>query len=160
MLPNIGTTKLDVQKTDGMFTIALIPPTLLDGFWKVLKTELEKDPTLWNKGQSVESIRCQIELGELLLWVIVKDGCVYLTFLTMFYQYATSKSLQIVWAMGSGLEKYIAMSLSALETYALATGCSQVEIIGRMGWKKPLMPFNYIQTQTTFVKTLQTERMN
>lgn len=160
MLPNIDVSKLEILKEKGVFTIALIPPRLISVFWDMLLVQLEKDPSLWDRGQTLESLRDYLEANELQLWVVVKESKVCLFCMTMFYQFAKVKSLQVVWAMGGQLEQHLALLLSALETYALAHGCLVVEIIGREGWAKPLRPFNYVKLQTTFAKELSAERIH
>lgn len=160
MLPNITNVRLDVVKESGEFTIATIPYCTLSAVWGYVKQQLDKDPELWNKGQTYESLRYSIEIGDLQLWLVVKDGFIYMTFLTMFYEYPTQKNLQVVWGMGDQLEKFISVALSGLETFAYKNNCKQIEIIGRDGWKKPLLPFGYVKTQTTFVKDLVQERPN
>ena len=159
MLPSISTKELEILKTDGVFTIARVPEAALSGVWGFVRDQLESDPSLWNKGQTIQSLRFQIETNQLHLWLVVKDGLIYMTFLTMFKEYPVANSLQVVWGAGGELEKYIAIALEGLKVFAQREGCTDIEIIGREGWEKPLKPFGYTKLSTTFVLHINSERL-
>lgn len=159
MLPAIKNVTLEVIRSNKEFTVAIVPPTALPILWPMVKEWLQKDVTLWDKGQSLESLKFMIEAGELHLWVVTHNEVIYMSFLTEWKYYPQAKSLKVVWGMGHELEKYILIALSALESYVQRYGAKFVEIDGRDGWAKPLKPFGYVKTQTTFVKEVNIERL-
>lgn len=154
-------TSLEIVRENKEFSIAIVPPFALDGVWNYLKGLLEKDPELWNTAHTLDSIRLHIETGQITLWFVVKNGYIYMAFFTTITAFPVCNILDVVWASGKSLEKYIGIGLLGLEDFAKRHGCSHIFISAyRRGWEKPLAPFGYTRTQTIFSKALSNERLN
>lgn len=160
MLPTFKGIHLDIVKEKGAFAIGIVPIIAIDVFWPSLEKMLLEEPELWNRGQTLFSLRTHLLAGDLTLWLVLKEDKVLIAFLTMIESYVTGKSLQIVWGKGEQLQAYLAIALAGVEVFALRSNCTMVEIIGRDGWSKPLAKFGYNKLQTTFIKELSAERLN
>lgn len=157
----ITPTTLEVVKENREFTIAVVPPYAIDNVWRWLREKLEEQPELWNRAHTMESLRLQIETGQITVWIVVKNGYIYMAFFTVVTMYPVMNTLDVVWASGKELERYIGIGLAGLEDFAKRHNCAEINVCAaRLGWSKPLAPFGYRRTQTTFTKTLSNERLN
>lgn len=161
MLPRIDPKVFKFTKTDGEHRLVIIPPELLDEYWPSVQAELEKEPELWNKAHTVESLYEHIMNSQIKLWAVYDlDYNVKMWFFTTFTVYPVLKVLTLVWASGRNLNKYLSMGLSALDSYASETGCNGIILDGRKGWGPLLTPFGYSELQVSFFKRLPNTRIN
>lgn len=158
----ITPTTLEVVRENREFSIAIVPPfALTGGIWEYVVNLLEKDPELWNQSHTLDSLRLALETGQLTLWFVVKNGYIYMAFLTTIQIYPVCSMLEVVWASGKDLTSYLGIGLLGLEDHAHRHGCAGVNVAAfREGWGKPLLPFGYKRTQTVFTKMLSNERLN
>jgi hypothetical protein len=158
----IAPVHLEVVRENREFSIAIVPPfALAGGIWDYVVELLEKDPELWNHAHTTDSLRLMLETGQITLWFVVKNGTIYMAFFTTFQDYPVCRMMEVVWASGKDLVKYLGIGLLGLEDHAKRNGCAGVNIAAyREGWSKPLLPFGYRRTQTIFTKMLSNERLN
>lgn len=69
---------------------------------------------------------------------------------------ASSDEFRVLWAGGSGLEKYLLGGLYMFERYALARGIYNVTLGGRKGWEKLLAPLKYVPDANGLSKNIKT----
>lgn len=152
---------LEVVRENKEFAIAIVPPFALDDVWDYLVQLLEEEPELWNRAHTTESIRAHIVAGQITLWFVVKSGYIYMAFFTTVMRYPVMSTLDVVWASGKDLKKYLGIGLLGLEDYAKRRGCAEINVdAAREGWGRPLAPFGYKRTRSVFTKVLSNERLN
>lgn len=154
-------TTLEIIKENREFTVAVLPPHGVDNVWNWLRLKLEEHPDLWNQSHTLESLYESIKSGQIRVWLVVKDGLIYMSFFTTITVYPVRSTLDVVWASGKDLEKYLGIGLAGLDTFARNHGCSDILVsAAREGWGKPLAPFGYKKTMTVFSRHVSNERLN
>ena len=153
MLPIPQFTATDRIKQNDNYSIILVPLAELKTVWNFLSTELDKDTTLWDLGNTKESIKTLLELEVLKLWLVIEhDGRVRMSFLT---EYAVNpngkKQLVVVWGMGEQMTTWLPLVLEALREHARTLGFDYVLIDGRDGWRSVLGKFGYKHLQSRFI---------
>lgn len=158
---DLSPTHVEVIAENEEFIIAIIPPFVLDSVWSGVQVKLEEDPELWNHAHTINSMRAALESQQMKLWIVVRNGTIHMYFFTTITHYPVCSLLDVVWASGTDLMKYIGLGLSGIEAHAKFQGCSGVTVsAARTGWEKPLSPFGYKKMTTTFVKMLSNERLS
>lgn len=161
MLPKIDGKAFSFKHNDEKHIIAVIPPLAMDQHWPSVKAEMEKEPELWNKGHTFESIHEHLSNGEIALWAIWdKNGVNKMFFFTVMEEYPAIKLVKLVWASGRKLSDYIHMALTAVDDYAKQHNCEGAIIEGREGWGPILAPFGYSRLQTSFFKKVTSIRVH
>lgn len=159
MIQAPNTSNLDVEVTDGAFSLLCVPQDCVAQVWGYLSYLLQKEPALWDRGNSLDSIRNSLDGGTVLAWLLLaKDAKVVMAFMTTVMVYPTCKVLCVVWGAGIRLNDYLELALSGLENYANNQGLDFVSIEGREGWKRPLSGFGYHHIQSTFIKDVSIRR--
>lgn len=148
------TTKLIPLPSPAEYSFFRALPEHIEMLWSGIEIELDKEPELWNFGQTKESIRILLLQGAFQMWFVTQHSLVAGLFMTHMNIYPAMKVLEIVWAQGRDLEAYMGIGLSALEEFALANGFNAVSVCGRIGWRKPLLPFGYTHMHSVFTKSL------
>ena len=93
--------------------------------------------------------------GEMQLWIASEDNKVHSAMITQIVPYPQKKVLRIISLAGSEFAKIYAY-LDMVESFALRTDCTALEMWGRKGWKK-LLP-EWKDSYIVFTKDLK-ERM-
>lgn len=90
------------------------------------------------------------------LWLSVEDTEITMAMVTQIIEYPRRKTLRIIAISGKNFKKTHSQFNDIIESFAIQTGCSGLELWGRKGWKKMLPDWenNYI----VFTKNLK-ERM-
>lgn len=161
MLPKIDNSSFKFSHSDEKHIITVIPPLLLDQHWLSVKAEMEKEPELWNKAHTLESIYEHLATGGIALWSICdKNSVNKMFFFTVIEEYPAIKLVKLVWASGRGLSGYIHMALTAVDDYAKQHSCEGAIIEGREGWGPILAPFGYSRLQISFFKKVTSIRVH
>ena len=93
--------------------------------------------------------------GEMQLWIASEDSKVHSAMITQIVPYPQKKVLRIISLAGSEFSR-VYQHLDMVESFALRTGCTALEMWGRKGWKK-LLP-EWKDSYIVFTKDLK-ERM-
>lgn len=100
--------------------------------WGLLKKHI-----LWPRfedGYTVEWLQSQIAKGHLCVWVLGDCELVVLTQIVLLPN--GTRVLEIIWAQGRGVERYIEMGFEVFQRFAHFAGCKRIEVRGRGGWTK------------------------
>ena len=94
--------------------------------------------------------------GYMHLWLSVEDTEIIMAMVTQIIEYPRRKTLRIIAIAGKNFKETHSQFNDMIESFAIQTGCSGLELWGRKGWKKMLPDWesNYI----VFTKNLK-ERM-
>ena len=96
-----------------------------------------------------------LDSGEMQLWIATEDSKVHSAMVTQIIPYPQKKVLRIISIAGSEFDRLYAYK-DMVESFALQTGCTALEMWGRKGWKK-LLP-DWKDSYVVFTKDLK-ERM-
>lgn len=163
MLPQIDSKVFKFARVDNKHTIACVPSTVaIESYWSYIRDELEKEPELWNKAHTIESLREHVIEEAIKVWCIYESEStnVKMWFFTTRTSYPVVEILTVVWASGRELHKYIMMALSALEEFAANNNYGGVVVDGRKGWGPVLAPFGYSELQVSFFKPVLSSKVN
>ena len=83
--------------------------------------------------------------GDMQLWIVTEDSELHSVMITQIIPYPQKKVLRVISLSGSEFNKLNEFQ-AMLESFAIRTGCSSLELWGRKGWKKLLPDWesNYI----------------
>ena len=83
--------------------------------------------------------------GDMQLWIATEDNNMHSAMVTQIVPYPQKKILRVILIAGSDFKKLYEFN-DMIESFAIKTGCSAMELWGRKGWKKMLPDWesNYI----------------
>ena len=83
--------------------------------------------------------------GDMQLWIATEDNNMHSAMVTQIVPYPQKKILRVILIAGSDIKKLYEFN-DMIESFAIKTGCSAMELWGRKGWKKLLPDWesNYI----------------
>ena len=83
--------------------------------------------------------------GDMQLWIATKDSNMHSVMVTQIVTYPQKQILRVISIAGSDFKKLYEFN-DMIESFAIKTGCSAMELWGRKGWKKMLPDWesNYI----------------
>ena len=83
--------------------------------------------------------------GDMQLWIATDGGVMHSAMVTQIVVYPQKKVLRVISIAGSDFKKLYEFN-DMVESFAIRTGCSGMELWGRKGWKKLLPDWesNYI----------------
>jgi len=83
--------------------------------------------------------------GDMQLWIATEDNNMHSAMVTQIVPYPQKKILRVILIAGSDFKRLYEFN-DMIESFAIRTGCSAMELWGRKGWKKMLPDWesNYI----------------
>ena len=83
--------------------------------------------------------------GDMQLWIFTEESSLHSAMITQIIVYPQKKILRVISMAGSEFEKLRQFN-NMVESFAIKTGCTGLELWGRKGWKKLLPDWesNYI----------------
>ena len=83
--------------------------------------------------------------GDMQLWIFTEESSLHSAMITQIIVYPQKKILRVISIAGSEFEKLRQFN-DMVESFAIKTGCTGLELWGRKGWKKLLPDWesNYI----------------
>ena len=83
--------------------------------------------------------------GDMQLWIATEDSNMHSVMVTQIVTYPQKKILRVISIAGSDFKRLYEFN-DMVESFAIKTGCSGMELWGRKGWKKLLPDWesNYI----------------
>ena len=83
--------------------------------------------------------------GDMQLWIATEDNNMHSAMVTQIVPYPQKKILRVILIAGSDFKRLYEFN-DMIESFAIRTGCSAMELWGRKGWKKLLPDWesNYI----------------
>lgn len=87
---------------------------------------------------TVETIKSDLDIGNLQLFVAVENGEVFAACTTQIAEYPNAIWLCVVHCGGSRLEEWLKLGYGVIEDWARDNGCIGVEIFGRKEWARAL----------------------
>ena len=91
--------------------------------------------------------------GQMQLWVAIEDKEVHSAMITQIIPYPQKRVLRIISLAGSEFEKLYHF-IDMVESFAIQSECSAIEMWGRKGWKK-LLP-DWKDSYIVFTKDIKT----
>ena len=83
--------------------------------------------------------------GDMQLWIATEDNNMHSAMVTQIVPYPQKQILRVILIAGSDFKRLYEFN-DMIESFAIRTGCSAMELWGRKGWKKMLPDWesNYI----------------
>jgi len=124
--------------------IELLTPGKVEIYWPMIERDLLNIPEVWNKWWTIDALREGAFYGRFQVWT---SGCETVTgvLFSQFCTYPAGVILQIVLAFGKDLDEVLPKFMAVLHRYASITGCSRVEIHGRLGWARKLHQYGFVR---------------
>jgi hypothetical protein len=112
----------------------------------------EDVPYLWdNVGPMIAKVTDQTEgefepddylesliMGHMQLWLATEDKEIIISMITQIIPYPQKRVLRVIALAGKNFKEVHDNFIDVLETFAIKSGCSSLELWGRKGWKKML----------------------
>lgn len=120
-------------------SVELIPITDPQSVWILAKPLIQKVIDRFG-GEDIELLYKDILAGDRQLWMVLKDGEVVASVLTMIQEYHGKRTGTLTHAGGQGADEWFHI-VNPIGDYFKAEGCETFQIIGRKGWLKYLPEF-------------------
>ena len=94
--------------------------------------------------------------GDMQLWIFTEESSLHSAMITQIIVYPQKKILRVISMAGSEFEKLRQFN-DMVESFAIKTGCTGLELWGRKGWKKLLPDWesNYIVYTKDLIHRMQ-----
>ena len=125
--------------------IALIPPGMVADTIPQLLPHL-KTSQEWTKGRvTVDNILKFVLDGQMQLWVAHEEGKIYGHVITEIKQYPQCMMLVVQYSAGepNHMKNVDDEMFDLLDRFAMDTGCSGIEFVGRPGWRKQAEKYGF-----------------
>lgn len=124
-------------------SVGIVPKELLDDVWPVAFPLLA--PAIRRSGErmSDETVRQSLEGHSHLLWLASEDDTVYAAFITRSAQYPLKKMLVVESLGGFDMKRWVGVVNETLITFARKTDHDGLELYGREGWARALIPYGW-----------------
>lgn len=87
------------------------------------------------------------------------EGRAHVFLYTRVCSFPANRILQTVLMFGNSMEECWPSLTATVESFALAEGCTAIEIIGRRGWRNLLKREHCIERGVTYTKSLERGRV-
>lgn len=101
--------------------------------WGKIEAKMDAD-IQFNRFFTKNFILERLQEGSAQLWTAGSD----LVIVTQVVNGARCRSLQIIWANGTGLDQLLPTIWEVLNCYAQMVECQRIELFGRPGWERKL----------------------
>ena len=124
-------------------SIAFVGSDVIDEVWQGCLPLLMRLRDRDENRRTPEEWRELIECGQRQLWVAITGGRIVALALTSIELGRNLRRLVIRGVAGEDMESWLGPGLHAIEAWARAEGCNDVEINGRPGWRRALWRLGY-----------------
>jgi hypothetical protein len=118
--------------------ISAVRPELIDVVWPQAVEMLEPATDTSAGKILIGDVYKSVVSGELVLWMILKDGAPVAFYTTRLIEYPNRRAMAMDWVGGSGLSSWLNEALDAMEKQARANNCQHLEGFGRLAWGRIL----------------------
>lgn len=118
----------------------LVPITDVSAVWELAKGNIEKVIDKFEDLESIEDIYADLLIGDRQLWMVLKDGDVVASVITMINEYRGKRWGILTHAGGHDAQDWFHI-VNPIGEYFKAEGCQKFIIQGRKGWSKFLKDF-------------------
>lgn len=124
--------------------VSYIPPEAFEFVAKDVERHLAKSVEMTHGRESMDTIWSALTRKERQLWMFFDDdnkpeGAL----ITRIEYYPLKTMLNLMFVGGTNIEAWHEELLETLEEFAHANGCSGLETVGRVGWKRFLQKFGW-----------------
>lgn len=137
--------------------VGLFNPTEVDLYWPQIETMLLQVPHTWQY-YTLAFFHESVKNGNIQIWGAGVGGTVKLVYFTSLVTYPNMKTLQVIWA-GGKLENFLHAIITSLESFAKQEECDEIEVLGRGGWEKVLLPHGFKRKVVCLSRPVEKGRM-
>lgn len=112
----------------------------VDHYWPEIERCLLKEPELWNRQFTVESLYKRAKEDYIQVWVIAPSAKTPITtvFFTTVVTSDVGRALHIFWIWGTDALRALYCASLAVDRFAEHHGCNEIVVTGRKGWERAL----------------------
>ncbi len=137
------------------FNLTPVPIQYLDATWNDVSPLLRKAALRSDGRWSIEAIRDEVYKGLQQLWIAYNhEERIVNAFTTSVGNYPNRKVLSYMFMGGEELMEHLDIIDKAVCEFAKLSGCDAIEIIGRIGFKKPGAKVGFNHIGSWFTKDL------
>lgn len=130
-----------------------------DTFWPLMTKELKKVSHIWSLHWTLESIYENVMNEHMQCWGSGWDDTMHVFLFTRIACFPSNRIIQSMFMFGNSLKDCLPSIAATVESFALANGCTRVEIVGRKGWKGYLPSNGYKEYAVMYSKNLEKGRL-
>lgn len=129
--------------------------------WPIVAPLLAKAVALSGGRYDMRAVLAQLRDERAQLWVVYDENSVVAAaFTARRAVYPCSSWLTIEFLGGEGVTEWLPAVEGTLTAYAIEAGLEGVEMVGRVGWTKPLAAFGWGQNAVMLSKTVAATGVN
>lgn len=115
-----------------------VPTEMLGTMWGDASRWLKPAVDRSNGRTNISETYLDIESGNSVLWVVLKDSIPVGYYTTRVTVYSGYKAMVLDWIGGSGIKAWMHETIEAMKSHAKHNGCKHIEFAGREGWARLL----------------------
>lgn len=116
--------------------IAPLDSSVVGHFWPAA-APLIAAALSWSRDRwTLDSIKADLDSGDKRLWVVFRGKEMISAYVTVNTDFPEARVCTILACGGTDAASWVEQVLTGVESAAIAEGCTQVEIIGRPGWRR------------------------
>lgn len=149
------------KPTEGPFGIFYLSGLELDRHWDTLCKELTAVRHLWEDRWTLDYLYFAAQDGRVQFWGLGHEPKIEFVVMTQVAVYPAARTLQIVLALGEGVLKEVKELLDiTLDRFGALHGCTEIEVIGREGWKRELAAYGFKQKFVVLSRPIKNMTVN
>lgn len=121
----------------------LVEPEHLGVIWDAALPFLARLRERDENSRTADEWRAALESREMQLWIGTVPGRLIVAAITSLERGASGLTCRLRAAAGDDMRVWAAPGMAAIEAWARAQGCNELEIRGRHGWGRTLRPMGF-----------------
>jgi hypothetical protein len=144
------------------------PPMLVErltdigivNYWKYISAELDRVPHIWQPHWTKDYLHSMALANGMQMWGVGPPEKMTLVVWTQVVEYPGCRALQVVLAIGTGIDEALPALEHELLQFAQLTGCEICEVIGRRGWWPRLKHNGFRRRGEVFMRKIENRSVN
>jgi hypothetical protein len=128
-------------------------------YWPAISQELDSIPQFWAPWWTKEAIYGLTMDGTFQCWGAGTETELKVVVFTQVAHYPANTILQIFLAFGTGIDEVTSGLVTVFERFAAESGCTMVEVVGRLGWEPKLRDIGFRRVSYTMAMKFEPDRM-
>lgn len=132
----------------------------VESFWPLIAEQLDLVPHIWEPFWTREYLQRMSCAGGMQVWGCGTSDRLTMVVWTQIVHYPACRALQVVLALGSGIDEALPLLEHELQKFGQITGCEICEVIGRPGWWPKLRGLGFQRRNVTFIRDIGQRSVN
>lgn len=135
------------------YRVGMLCGARFEEHWPGIRKMMEQVPHTWEGSLTLESTYERVLTTSIQVWAVGEGERIRMVLFTQIARHAAGSVLEIFWGCGTGIFKEALPTIdAALEQFARFAECDRINVIGREGWGKFLLPHGFTKLAVVYTR--------